>query len=377
MAAEERKQNSAVKQRLLGQAYNFSFFKAVHLLEGFAGGRAPGRSLSPAKDPVRFRVLPGFSFPASDIAAIRNGDRAPIPEMTVNFMGLIGPKGVLPDWYNEHALQMNHKKTHAFIEFLDMFHHRLISLFYLAWKKYRLAENFQPNGSDPISRSLADLAGIDSSEQDCDPLYFHNARQRLIYFSGMVSRTVPTASVIETIIANAVGAPVQLEQFVMRMIAVHEENRSCLGCNNGTLGKDAMCGGRIRDINNYFIVKLGPLTWEKYIAFQPHSRNLDLVQRLITRIAGMEYEFEIQLIIRGPEFPGLCLGGRNGAPLLGRTVLLRNPERPYMQEIIVKTTNRSNQNQNGSTVPLEQIRRKHKVLVRKQASHASHYAVGK
>lgn len=376
MAAEEREQNSAVKQRLLDQACSFSFFKAVHLLESFAGGQAPGRSLSPSKDPVRFRVLPGFSFPASDIAAIRNGDRAPTPEMTVNFMGLIGPKGVLPDWYNDHALQMNHNKDHAFIEFLDMFHHRLISLFYLAWKKYRLAENFQLNGSDPISNSLADLAGIDPAEQDRDPLFYHNARQRLIYFSGMVSRAVPTASVIETVIANAVGAPVSVEQFVMRMIAVHEENRSCLGCNNGTLGRDAMCGGRIRDINNYFIVYLGPLTWEKYLAFQPNSRNLDMVHLLITRIAGIEYEFEVKLILKGPEIPGLCLGGRKGAPILGRTVLLRNPERPYSRDVVIKAANRSREQQGGSK-PAQNQASKHKEIVRKQAGHAPLYAVGR
>ena len=376
MAAEERKQNSAVKQRLLDQACGFSFFKAVHLLESFAGGRAPGLSLSPDKDPVRFRVLPGFSFPASDIAAIRNGDRAPKPEMTVNFMGLIGPKGVLPDWYNEHALQMNHKKANAFNEFLDMFHHRLISLFYLAWKKYRLAENFHTDGSDSISRCLADLAGIDPAEQDRDPQYYHNARQRLIYFSGMVSRAVPTASVIETVIANAVGAPVQVEQFVMRMIAVHEENRSCMGSKNSTLGKDAMCGGRIRDINNYFIVKLGPLTWEKYLAFQPRSRNLEMVHLLIARIAGIEYEFKVQLILKGPDIPGLCLGGRKGAPLLGRTVLLRNPERPYSRDIVVKATNRSYEKPGGSAPPPDHDR-KHKVMVRKQAGQVPLYSVGK
>jgi type VI secretion system protein ImpH len=375
MATEERKQNSDVKQRLMDQACSFSFFKAVHLLEGFAGGRAPGQSLSPAKDPVRFRVLPGFSFPASDIAAVRNGNRAPIPEMTVNFMGLIGPKGVLPDWYNEHALQMNHQKAHAFNAFLDLFHHRLISLFYLAWKKYRLAENYQPDGGDPISSSLAELAGIGPAEQDRDPEFYQNARRRLIYFSGLVSRVVPTASVIETIIANAVGAPARVEQFVMRMIAVHRENRSRLGKKNGTLGEDAMCGGRIRDINNTFVVKLGPLTWKKYLAFQPCSRNLEMVQRLIGRIAGIEYEFEVHLILKGPEIPGLSLGGREGAPLLGRTVLLRNPVRPCTRDIVVKAPRRSEPKQTGSP-PGHRAAERH-VIVRKQASHIPLYAVGK
>jgi type VI secretion system protein ImpH len=337
MAAEKRKPNPSVRQQLFDQGCCFNFFKAVHLLERFAGLKSPGNSLSPENDPIRFRVQPGFDFPASDIATIRNGHKDRKPEVTVNFMGLIGPHGVLPHWYNEHAQQLIYNKDAAFTDFLNLFHHRLISLFYLAWKKYRLAENFRPDCNDPISRSLADLAGLDPFDQKQDTLFFQFIHKRLIYFSGLVARAVPTASVIETVIASAVGAPVQVEQFVARMIAVHAHNRTCLGRNNSTLQKDAMCGGRIREISTYFIVKLGPLAWDKYLAFQPRSRNLGIVNHLIARIAGLEYEFEVQLILKGPEIPGLCLGGRRGAPLLGRTVLLRNPQRPYGRDIVVRT----------------------------------------
>jgi hypothetical protein len=47
MAAEKRKPNPSVRQRLFDEGCCFNFFKAVHLLESFAGGKAPGRSLSP------------------------------------------------------------------------------------------------------------------------------------------------------------------------------------------------------------------------------------------------------------------------------------------------------------------------------------------
>ncbi len=340
MAAQKRKPNPPVRQQLFEEGCGFNFFKAVHLLERFAGLKAPGNSLSPENDPIRFRVQPGFNFPASDIAAIRNGHKGPKPEVTVNFMGLIGPHGVLPHWYNEHAQQLVYKKDFAFTDFLDMFHHRLLSLFYLAWKKYRLAENFRPDCSDPISHSLADLVGLDPVDQNRNPLFFQCIHKRLIYFSGLVARAAPTASIIEAVVSNAVGAPVQVEQFVARMIAVHAQDRTCLGRNNSTLQKDAMCGGRIRDISTYFIVKLGPLAWDKYLAFQPRSRNLGMIHQLIARIAGMEYEFEIRLILKGPEIPGLCLGGRKGAPLLGRTVLLRNAQRPCQRDIVVRTKER-------------------------------------
>jgi type VI secretion system protein ImpH len=336
MAAEKRRQNPAVKQTLFEESYRFNFFKAVHLLEGLAGGQTPGWGLSQQNDPIRFRVPPGFGFPASDITAITNGTTTVKPEVVVNFMGLIGPKGVLPDWYNEHAQARVFKKDYAFTDFLDIFHHRLISLFYRAWKKYRLAENFRPDGGDSISRSLADLVGLHPGIEKSEPDFFQCARKRLIFFAGMVSRCVPTVAAMEAVVAHAVGAQAEVEQFVPRMLAVHEHDRTRLGIKNSTLKQDALCGARIRDSSTYFILKLGPLSWDKYLAFQPQSRNLSLVSRLITLLAGIEYEFEIHLVLKGPQIPSLCLGGRLGPPILGRTVLLRKQELPYPHDIVLK-----------------------------------------
>ena len=85
--------------------------------------------MSPVADPVRFSVRPVFSFPASDIQQLELDGNSRPPRMSVNFMGLIGPKGVLPDWYNTHAQNLNYRNHYGFTDFLDPFHHRLISLF--------------------------------------------------------------------------------------------------------------------------------------------------------------------------------------------------------------------------------------------------------
>ncbi|MBI5064354.1 MAG: type VI secretion system baseplate subunit TssG, partial [Desulfatitalea sp.] len=64
-------ETNPVQQQLKAEAYRFNFFQAVRLLELFAGGRPPGKGLSPSHDPVHFSVRPGFSFPASDIQGIK------------------------------------------------------------------------------------------------------------------------------------------------------------------------------------------------------------------------------------------------------------------------------------------------------------------
>ncbi len=339
MVTEKRGAHPDLKRTLYEDVWAFNFFKAVHLLEGFSQGRSLGRQLSPRQDPVRFRVRPGFSFPASDILAIQNGHRRRNPEVTVNFMGLIGPKGVLPDWYNAHAQALNYQKDYAFTDFLDLFHHRLISLFYLAWKKYRLAENYRADGSDPISASLAGFIGMGGSERKADPEFARAAGRRLIYFTGLASRSVPTPAAVETILSNATGVPVRVRQFVERMIPVHEQDRTRLGRANSTLNQDALCGRRVSDRVSFFVVELGPMGWKKYIAFQPRSRNLGLIRKLITYIVGLEYEFAIQLILKGREIPSVPIGGgKEGAPVLGRTVLLKRPDRKYGKNIMVKET---------------------------------------
>lgn len=337
MAAKKRRTHPTVKEALFRGVCGFNFFKAVHLLEGYDRERSLGNRLSPKHDPVQFCVKPGFSFPASDIMAIRNGHARLRPELTVNFMGLIGPKGVLPDWYNAHAQALNHKKDYALTDFLDLFHHRLITLFYLAWKKYRLVENYRADGRDAISKSLANIVGLDARTQKADAALDKVARRRCIHFSGLASRIVPGVATLAAIVGNAVGTKVRVHQFVERMIPIHEQDRTCLGRANSTLRVDALCGRRIRDVASFFIVELGPISWKKYMAFQPRSPNLALVRKLILFIVGLEYEFEIRLVIKGPEIPCLQLGGsQTGTPLLGRTVLLKRPGRAFPKNIVIR-----------------------------------------
>lgn len=346
---ETMENGNIVKRKLFEEGYRFNFFKAVHLLERFNGGDGTGKGLSPEKDPVRFGVKPGFSFPASDIQKIsvngNGGGSTPqvpqIPLMNVNFMGLIGPKGVLPDWYNSHALSCDLKKDHVFTDFLDLFHHRLISLFYRAWKKYRLVENYNGEGGDDISNILECLAGAGDSEKAAAPGFFDHARKRLIFFCGLVARTVPTVAAIETVIGHAVGGPVRVEQFVERTIPVHRHDRTRLGRRNSTLKGDALCGANIRDVSSFFRVNIGPLPWKQYMAFSPGSRNLEMVRELVAHLAGIEYEFGLHLLIRGKEIPALGLGSRGKGPKLGRTATLRRPHRPHPRDINLTATRRA------------------------------------
>src|SRR5437763_1402378 len=104
MAATVRGTEPSLEQTLVEAPYRFDFFQAVRLLQRRLppGGAGVGREGSPAREAVRFIAQLGLNFPASAVHQLEPTDRADGPAaMTVNFMGLTGPSGVLPRVYTE------------------------------------------------------------------------------------------------------------------------------------------------------------------------------------------------------------------------------------------------------------------------------------
>ncbi|MBW1746559.1 MAG: type VI secretion system baseplate subunit TssG [Deltaproteobacteria bacterium] len=57
-------------------------------------------------------------------------------------------------------MERNRRKDFSLTAFYDIFHHRLISLFYLAWKKYKFPVNYLPGAGDRLSGYLLSLTGL-------------------------------------------------------------------------------------------------------------------------------------------------------------------------------------------------------------------------
>ena len=101
--------------------FRFDFFQAVHLLEiaaqsatsaSAAGAGDPvGKDFAPGSEVIRFRAAASQSFPGSTITAYqpskkgteRGQSRIPA-QMTVSFLGLTGPSGVLPQHYTQRLI---------------------------------------------------------------------------------------------------------------------------------------------------------------------------------------------------------------------------------------------------------------------------------
>jgi type VI secretion system protein ImpH len=323
--AKKRQSGTPLKDRLFEEHYNFSFFKAVRLLESLFPAKRPlGQALEPDKEAVRFSVKPGLAFPASDISNLEDSkDGGPV-KMEVTFMGLIGPAGVMPHWYTDLVNERIWEKDHSLASFLDIFHHRLISLFYLAWKKYRFEANYLPDARDRLSNYLLSLAGMGTPgliERIGLPA------ESLVFYSGLLSRSIPSALAIESAVEYFAGTDAHIEQFIERMLPISPEDQTRLGAANSHLGIDTVCGSFVRECETKFRVNLGPVGHKDFLRFLPTGDLLHPVFSLVRYMVGIEYEFGITVFLKREEVPPCILGEEIPiAPRLGWSTWVKSAE---------------------------------------------------
>jgi type VI secretion system protein ImpH len=288
-------------------------------------GKPVGHDFPAAQEAVRFRALLSRSFPAASVARIdpglEHGEATAVPEMQVAFMGLTGPAGVLPEGYLDLLLQRLREHDHALRDFLDLFNHRTISLFYRAWEKYRFPVSFErarrtPDNTDLFSGCLECLVGIGTAKQK-ERLPF--ADDALLRYAGHFAHFPRSAVVLETLLADYLQIPVRIEQLVGRWLLLEVEELTqlpspeCPGGRFNQLGGDLVIGARVWDVQSGFRICLGPLVQRQFAQLLPGGAQLRWLRSLAGMYAGPELDFEVQLILQATEVPMCRLGGRAGS----------------------------------------------------------------
>lgn len=334
MAAESGRADASVTDALFEEGYRFDFFQAVRVLERLYRHRAAvGRGARPGDEVVRFQTRPSLAFPASAIHEVKQPAEAGRPaEMTVAFMGLAGPLGVLPRHYTELILERARQKDSTFRDFLTLFDHRLISLFYRAWEKYRAPIGYEHarargEGLDPVSTYLFDLVGMGTT--GLRGRFQALADESLLYYTGLLGQRPHCATGLQGILQDYFGVPVQIWQFKGKWLTLSEESQSRLGRGEegGSAVGSAVLGRRVWDQQAGFRVRVGPLDIAQFHDFLPSGTAFAPLVELARFFVGQELDFDVQLVLKAAEVPRCRLGdtGARG-PRLGWSTWLKTTE---------------------------------------------------
>jgi type VI secretion system protein ImpH len=309
--------DSSIEQLLCEDSCSFEFFQAVALLQRLRPQSEPvGRFSKPEDESVRFRVHNTLSFPASQIQSIECPPEGP-PEMTVNFMGLTGPNGVLPYCYTELILERLKAKDGALEAFLDIFNHRMISFFYRAWEKYRFPATYY-RGDDTFTHHLLDLIGLGTPGLRNRQSVPDTA---LLHYAALVGAQARSAEALETILGGYFEVPVDIEQFAGAWYRLDPSSQCGMtdeGSDSEQLGTGVVVGDEIWDQHSRVRVRLGPLSLEQYTSFLPGGSAFEPLKGLLRFFANDELDFEVKLVLHRDEVPRCEVGSEDvAAPKLG------------------------------------------------------------
>jgi type VI secretion system protein ImpH len=305
-----------VERLMRAEPWSFGFFQAVRLLQRMQPERAGvGKFVHPSKEIVRFAAHASTAFPASQIQELRWAqDGAPL--MVVNFMGLTGPKGILPLYYSEMLRERLRQKDTTLYAFLNLFNHRMVSLFYQAWEKYRFTVAYERGERDRLSYHLLDIIGLGTRGlQNRQPVQDDS----LLFYSGLLSLHTRSALSLRHILEDYFEVAVDVDQFVgaWRPLSKSDQCRFAEGRSfSEQLGIGAVAGDAIWDQQSAARITIGPLTLKQYMDFLPEGTAWQPLRAITRFFSGDEIDFEIQLILHRDEVPACEPGGRNSEGMM-------------------------------------------------------------
>jgi type VI secretion system protein ImpH len=348
---------------LLEAGFRFEFFQAVRLLERLHPERKRvGRHEDPREEVVRFRSRISMAFPASQIHGVEEGEEVrtseegtrgePLDEgeeahaarrrerdtMWVNFMGLAGIQGALPLHVTSLLSDPNvASQTAPARDFFDLFNHRLISLFYRAWEKYRFPIAYERDGRDAFTQYLYCLIGMGTpglqgrmlNHVDPDaPKRVRGAdEQILLYYAGLLAQRPRSAVALEGILQDYFGVNVEVVQFQGQWFELNTDLLTSLGAGgqNHQLGVSAVLWERIFDPQARFRVNVGPLTYRQFRDFLPGAEGYVHLVELTRFFVGEDVNFEVRPILLREEVPW-CVLGQDQSIRLGWSMWLKERE---------------------------------------------------
>lgn len=311
MASQDGTAKPAVDPLLreLQQApYKYDFYTAMRLLECiFDDAPRLGRSARLKEEPVRLSQEPSLKFAPTAIAGFELTENRR-HQLSVHFFGLCGPNGALPLHLTEYIRdRIRHHDDTAFAAFLDIFHHRLLTLFYRAWADSQPTVNFDRPDSDRFAVYLGAVFGLGTPatrERDALP-----DLAKLAYAGRLACQTRHPEG-LQAMIADFFKLPVKIDEFLGAWVELPEYCRFGLGDqpDSATLGVACTLGSHVWDCQQKFRITIGPVGWDDFQRMLPGGDSMQRLIALVRNYIGDELLWELNLVLKQEETPSWQLG---------------------------------------------------------------------
>ncbi|BFM19639.1 type VI secretion system baseplate subunit TssG [Gilvimarinus japonicus] len=288
--------------------YGYDLFNLLRQVESCISDYPPlGRAQRYRHEPLQLGQEPSCAFASASVAKLYHYKGKRKSKLSIYSFGLFGPNGPMPLVFTEYARErMTHQGDGTLSDFVDVFHNRLIMLFYRAWANAQSCASLdRPN--DSFSRHVASLTGLGIDPHHSPDSIANHSRW---YHSGHLVQQSRSAEGLTSILNSYFNVPVKIEQFVAHWLELPADQRSRLGGVQGAqLGFDSVLGTKVMDRQQHFRIHLGPLSSNQYEQFLPARQKYVQLREWVRNYVGIELSWDLRLILCNREqTAGMQLG---------------------------------------------------------------------
>lgn len=293
-------------ERLQAEPWRYGFLALMRRIGADPRIDLIGTARLPQAEPFRLGQQPSLAFSPREISSVGvTNDRLKI---RLFGLGMLGPNGPLPLHVTEIAREREElRRDPTLCNFLDIFHHRYLTLLYRAWASAQSAASLDRPGNERFTFYIASLTGHEVKEIGQGPLPSH---ARLSAAPHLI-REARNPDGLSATLSHYFNAPVNIGEFVFHWVELspHRKGRLSTIGTASQMSVNAFIGDQRPDRQCRFRIVIGPVALVDYLRFTPQGTDLLRLIEWVRAFIGEELSWELELQIRPQSAPPACLSG--------------------------------------------------------------------
>jgi type VI secretion system protein ImpH len=314
---QQRSRLNGIVEVLHDEPWKYGLFQAMRFFEALSPDMPRlGEAPSPRGEPVKLAQYISLAFAPSSVAKVSTSASGK-PRIEQYVYGLLGVNGPMPIHLTEYTRdRILHHRDLTLSRFLDLFNNRLTLLFYRSWAQAQPAISLDRPDDSRFSKYLGTLfgaAGESSRNKDALPDYAK------YFFAGHLSNPTKNAEGLSNWIRDYFRIEAQVKVYQAHWMKLPKTLMSRLGRNDtSALGRGAVLGSSVWDVQHRFRIRLGPLNWAQFRGFLPSERGMARLTAMVRNYAGLELKWDVQICLSHKEVPSLVLDQKTRDQQIGR-----------------------------------------------------------
>lgn len=314
---------SSLIEKLAQSPSQFNFFQAVRLFDmryitdDLLSERHKGSigdNTLPHLEIMRLKHKVELAFPPTNVCDFvppmddTTTAKRTRPLLISSHFGLAGFSGPLPRYFTTLILEQKRLGNTTLSSLLDMFDHRLLSLYYRAWAKQRIFIGYEkqhhnenhPNLYEGILKSFHGNGLFLKKEQTV-------INQVCVFYAGLLSQQPRSASGLVRLLKSYLSLPITLRPYREEWLRLDKQAWSVLGKNNSynTLGRTLLLGKKVSSARDFFTLIIGPLDYSTFWRFLTPSTFMDNLCEIIQYYINNNLNYTLNVVLKREAVP-LC-----------------------------------------------------------------------